>query len=153
MIAILLALGTALAEPPPPPSDDVGPGLASEDDRMMRHWSEIADKLGLDDKQRDDVEKLYFDNKSARIDSAARAEKARLELERLMRDPASEEKAIMKAFDAQVAAENELRENRLMLHLGLRKVLKPEQWEQLISMREERRGGRQGARGRAPTGD
>ena len=153
MIALLLALGTALAEPPPPPSDDGGPGPASEDDRMMRHWSEIADKLALDDKQRDSVEKLYFDNRSARIDIGAREEKARLELERLMRDPASDEKSIMKAFDAQVAAENELRKNRLSLHLGLRKVLKPEQWEELISMREQRRGGRQGGRGREPGGE
>ena len=158
MITLLFALGTALAGSPPPPTDD-GPPLAErggDDDRMMRHWSEIADKLALDDQQRTAVEKLYFDSRTARVDISAREEKARIELERLMMDPASEEKAILKAFDAQSVAETDLRKNRLMLHLGLRKVLTPDQWQQLASMREERREGREGRegrRGRRPAGD
>lgn len=156
---LVLLLGTALAgSPPPPPPADGGASEArgGDDDRMMRHWSEIADQLALDDKQRADVEKLYYDSRTARVDISAREEKARLELERLMMDPASEEKAILKAFDAQSAAETDLRKNRLMLHLGLRKVLTPEQWTQLASMREARREGREGRdgrRGRRPPGN
>ncbi len=156
MLTILFALGTAVAgsPPPPPPTGEETPaeGRAGDDDRMMRHWSEIADKLALDEAQRTSVEKLYFDSRTARVDISAREEKARLELERLMMDPASDEKSILKAFDTQSAAEADLRKNRLMLHLGLRKVLTPDQWKQLASMRDERREGRDARRGRRPPG-
>lgn len=117
---------------------------------MMQHWVEIADQLKLDEKQRSDLEKLYYDSRMARADLQAKQEKAKLELERQMLSSTYDEKACTKAFEAQLAADAELKRNRFLLQTGLRKLLTAEQWKQLSTIRTERRqesGGRMGGEG------
>jgi Spy/CpxP family protein refolding chaperone len=152
MFALFLAHSLAFAappSPPPPPGDYDGGGSAydagessrpeSEEDGMMRRWTQIAQDLGLDDKQRDSIQKLYYESRMARVDLQAKEERARIDLERLMMADTLDEKAVLKAFDTQAAATTELRRNRLQLQLGIRKALTPEQWQELSAMRESRR--------------
>jgi Spy/CpxP family protein refolding chaperone len=114
-------------------------GRGNDGARLMRHFPEIADRLGLSDAQRDAIEQSYYDNKATGIDLEARAEKARLELQRQMVASTLDEKAVLKAFDAVAAAEVETHRNDLRLLLAIRKQLTPEQWKQLTSMREQMR--------------
>ena len=132
LTTLCLVLSTAFAsppEPPPPPgppdSEERGGGRSRADDgaRLMKHFPEIAQRIGLNDDQKASVEKLYYDSKSTGIDLQAKSDKARLELERLMMGATVDEKAAMKAFDAAAGAETEVRRNDLKLMLGLRKIL------------------------------
>jgi Spy/CpxP family protein refolding chaperone len=161
MLTILcFALHSALAAPPdapppppgPPDTEEHGGGRGGrehdrgeESDRLMKHFPEIAKKLGLNADQKASVEKLYYDSKSTGIDLQAKSDKARLELERVMMADTLDEKTALKDFEAAAAAETEVRRNDLKLMLGLRKILTPEQWTALKELREEkreRRGGR-----------
>lgn len=158
LVALVLALSTAFASPDE--DDDRGmsgmsgmPGMhggmasdgfalrgrANDGARLVRHLPELAKALGLSDAQRDAIEQAYYDNKANGIDLEAKAEKARLELQRQLMAATLDEKAMLKAFDAVAAAEVETHRNDLRLLLAVRKQLTPDQWKQLTGMREQMR--------------
>lgn len=145
---ILFAAHTALAAPPAPPMPPAPPdmeqrGGGDEGDKLMKHFPEIAERLGLTAEQRTKVETLYYENKLAGIDLKAKSERTRLELQRgMLATTDYDEKAVLKAFESAASAETEVKRNELKLMLSLRKVLTSEQWAQLKEMREERRGER-----------
>jgi Spy/CpxP family protein refolding chaperone len=155
--ALALFVSAALAAPPTPPeppeppsSGERGGRMSGRDDdaeRLMKHFPEIAERLGLSAEQKTAVEKLYYDSKSTGIDLKAKGEKSRLELERLMLGDTLDEKAVLKAFEAAAVAETAVRRNDLKLMLGIRKQLTAEQWAGLRAMRDERRGGKRGRGG------
>lgn len=156
MLTLLVLLQSAAfaapAEPPQPPQPPGGEhgqrggGREESADRLMKHFPEIAKRLGLSAEQKAAVEKLYYDNKLAGIDLKAKGEKARLELEHLMLSDTVDEKAALKAFETAAAAETDVRRNDLKLMLGIRKQLTAEQWSSLRAMRDERRGDRKDKR-------
>lgn len=155
MLTLLCLLTTAFAAPPEPPQPPQPPaaergqrgGPREESaDRLMKHFPEIAQRIGLSAEQKAAVEKLYYDNKLAGIDLKAKGEKARLELEHLMLGDTVDEKAALKAFETAAAAETDVRRNDLKLMLGIRKQLTAEQWSSLRAMRDERRGDRKDKR-------
>lgn len=131
-------------------------GAGGGESDMMQHWTQIAAELELDQKQRDALEKLYYEARMARADLTAKEEKAQIELERLMMSNTFDEKACTKAFEAQLSADAELRRNRYQLQLGLRKILTPAQWTQLSLLRSEQAAnvgrGRTGGENRGGTG-
>lgn len=145
---ILFAATSALAAPPTPPQPPSPPNMeerggGDESDKLMKHFPEIAERLGLTADQRTKVETLYYENKLAGIDLKAKSERARLELQRgMLATTDYDEKAVLKSFESAAAAETEVKRNELKLMLSLRKVLTAEQWAQLKDMREERREGR-----------
>lgn len=140
------AAPTEAPRPPEPPSSgehgNRGGGREESAERLMKHFPEIATRIGLSSEQKAAVEKLYYESKVTGIDLKAKGEKARLELERLMLAETVDEKGAMKAFEAAAAAETEVRRNDLKLLLGIRKQLTAEQWTALRAMRDERRGER-----------
>lgn len=128
----------------------VSPARAQEDDATAAlaggRFAEIADQIGLDATQRKQVSDTVYAANTAKIDIQARAEKARLELKHLLAAETLDEKAVLKAADALSAAETELRRNRVQLLLSLRKALRPEQWQRLLTIRDERREDRRDER-------
>lgn len=100
---------------------------------------EMAEAVGLSPEQTTQVEDILHDHQLAQIDAHAKVKKARLELRTLMDAPTVDEKAVRKAFDVLMAAEEEQGRNRLEMALSLRKVMSYEQWRQAEALRQEER--------------
>ncbi len=153
LTTLCLFTSIAFATPPEPPQPPSQPpasergarGGAREEsaERIMKHFPEIAAKIGMSSEQKSAVEKLYYESKLVGIDMKAKGEKARLELERVLLADAIDEKAALKAFETAAVAETDVRRNDLKLMLGIRKQLTAEQWTALRSLRDDRRGERQ----------
>lgn len=146
LLAILLSLSHAWANDHEDDDDRGGAvmdmhGRGGNGARLMRHLPEIAERLGLNEQQRDAIEALWYENRAAGIDLEARSDKAMLELHRLMMADTLDEKAVTKAFDAVAAAETEERRNDLKMLMGLRKQLTAQQWQSLCAMKRGGRGG------------
>jgi predicted transposase len=137
----LLGATPAFAEEP-------GDDDAAAAEMMPGHFDEIAAKLGLSEEQKSKVSDIVYASRSAKVDIDGRAEKAKIELKRLMMADPIDEKAVMKALDTLNAAEGDLRKNKIQLMLSIRKELTADQWKQLVAMRkdmrEERRERRSG---------
>lgn len=124
------------------------PGVAFAADR----YSEIADKLKLDDTQRAKVEEILHNARVARAESGAKLKTAKLELKRALGADAIDEKAVRKAASDVNAASAALVDGRVQQVIAVRKVLSPSQWEELEKIWDDdggegRRGGRMGRAG------
>ncbi len=139
---LAFAGGGAPPAPPQGPRAEQGEG---DDMDFMSNFAEISAELGLSADQQTKIKDLFYVSRKEAIDLRATAERAELDLRHAMGSDSPDEKAVMKALDAALAAEASLKRNKVKLILDVRKVVTVEQWRQLLEIRA-RRGG-PGARG------
>lgn len=107
----------------------------------------IAD-LTLAPEQAQRIEQMFFEHRKSTIDLRAEMEKNQIDLESFMAATPLDEVRISSQVDKVDAARARLHKAEIMMKIGLRKILTPEQWRKL----ESRRPG-PGATGmRPPTG-
>ena len=139
-----VALAGGGGGPPQPPS-----AMGDQDDDMefMANFSQISTEIGLSADQQAKIKELFYSSQKDAIDLQAQAQRAQLELKHAMDADTPDEKAVMKALDAHIAADGALQRNRVKLLLEVRKVVTTEQWDKLKELRASRRGGMGGHMG------
>lgn len=152
-LSLLLTLtAPAFAElPPPPPSADFGADDV-DDEEFVSHFDEIASEIGLNGDQQSKLRAAFYDSHMARIDVKAKKDKAELELKKLLAADTVDEKAVNKSLESALAADGDLKRNRVQLLIATRKIVTLDQWHQLVAMRHERRGERRARRNPPPGG-
>lgn len=141
--ALIASLGASLAAPAwagPPNGGDHG-GSHSGGDKAARAEA-IADQLNLTEAQKEQIRQIMLKYRRQSIDIKARKEKAQLDLVTLLGAPQLDEKGLNKALAEINAAEAELKQARLNQMIEIRKVLTPEQWQQLVALYRAERGDR-----------
>lgn len=136
-----LAFAGGSAAPPPPPSSGMGGGGGGGEDAemdLMANFSQVASDLGLDQGQQSKIRDLFYNSQKEAIDLRAAAQRTELDLRHHMGQDTPDEKAVMKALDAHLAAEAALKRNRVQLMLDVRDVLSVEQWRELLELRASR---------------
>ena len=90
----------------------------------------MADKLGLDDKQKDQISKLQEDNRLAMIDKRAELEKAQVKLHSMMKNDAPD-KEILAAMDKIGLLKTNMQKARFEHMRQMKAVLTPDQQKKL----------------------
>ena len=124
LFAVLLVLGTA--------------ALAAQDlDGKWWKNSRLADRIGLSSQQVNDIEKIFVRTRPDFIDLRADLEKKQFLLQQAMEDPSVDRKDLEKKMEAVENSRAELQKARQRMLLDIRQVMKPEQWQRLLQLREE----------------
>jgi len=97
----------------------------------------VAEQIGLTSEQSDQIEKIFVKSRSRLIDLKADLEKRQLDLQSAMDDKTADRAAVEKKIDAVENARKDLQKARAMMILDMKQVLKAEQWNRLMQMREE----------------
>lgn len=140
----------ALAGGGGPPSSPSAMGDQADDDmEFMNNFSQIATEIGLSTDQQAKIKELFYNSQKDAIDLQAQAQRAQLDLRHAMDADTPDEKVVMKALDAHIAADGALQRNRVKLLLEVRKVVTTEQWDKLKELRSRRGpgGGHMGGMG------
>ncbi len=159
LIAVLLLCGIALAQPPQdapgmqggPPGMHGGSGFGGPHRKfgpMMdrgihpllppgRWWkdAEIVKTLGLSDSQVQKIEQIFQDSRLKLVDIHANLEKEEIKLEPLLEAENPDEGAVMNSIDRIAAARASLEKANAQMAFSIRRVLTPEQWKKLRSLR------------------
>lgn len=153
---VLMAGGFAGAQGPGGPG--MGPGFGEHRPPMERAfgpmgghgqwWNNpnIVKQLTLTDDQRKAMDGIMQDHRMKLIDLQANLEKAEVTMGPLMKADAPNQSAIEAQIDKVVQARADLEKANARFLLDLRMQLKPEQWKQLETLRQNRmqRGGMHG---------
>ena len=99
-------------------------------------------QAGVTEAQSKALADFHFEQQSKRIDLQAAAEKAELALEQLMKDPAADEKAALKAADALTLARGELFKQGIAARIKARQILGEEVLKKLRDQKPPERRGR-----------
>lgn len=104
---------------------------------MARWWqrSRMQQELGLQPDQIRQLDDIYFRFQSEILDLKNGVQKARLNLEQAMSAPQWDERQILDVARQLIEARNRLEMKHLEMTLAMRRVLRPEQWEKLQSLR------------------
>jgi Spy/CpxP family protein refolding chaperone len=154
LIAILLLCGIALAQPPQgAPGMHGGPGFGEphrhfgppDGGRHMllppgRWWknAEVAKSIGLNDGQVQKIEQVFLDSRMKLVDAHASLEKEEIKLEPLLEADNPDESAVLSAIDRITAARASVEKANAQMAFAIRRVLTPEQWKKLRSLRPSR---------------
>jgi Spy/CpxP family protein refolding chaperone len=106
---------------------------------MMGEWwknSELAQKLQLNDQQKQQLDKVFFDHRMKLIDFQADLEKQDLKLQSLLDEDRPNDSQVSTQVDQELAAKSKLEREFTMMNLDLRKVLTVEQWQKLKQVHE-----------------
>jgi periplasmic protein CpxP/Spy len=107
---------------------------------MGRWWkdSETVKKLQLNDGQTSQLDQIFYEHRLKLIDYGAAMEKEDLKLQNLLDADVPDEGQISSQVDQVLSARGKLEREYTMMSLDLRRVLSPDQWRQLKTIREER---------------
>ncbi|MBI2836926.1 MAG: periplasmic heavy metal sensor [Acidobacteria bacterium] len=105
----------------------------------------IAD-LNLAPEQAQRIERMFFEHRKSTIDLRAEMEKNQIDLESLMAATQLDEARISSQVDSVDAARARLHKAEVMMTIGIRKILTPEQWRKVESRRPGGPGGAAGMR-------
>lgn len=141
LMAVMAVAQGAPSTPPPP-----GGGMGMRRSGMMGHggmgawWknSQLAQQLKLTDQQTKELEQTFTDYRLKLIDLRAEVERQEAKLQPLMDADQIDAAKVSTELDSLVAARGRLEKANMMMHVDMRKVLTPDQWKQLQSMRQER---------------
>ena len=167
LAGVLMAGGWACAQGPGGPGMEPGfvqnrpPIERSFGFAHGRFWNNpnIAKQLNLTDDQRKAMDGILQDHRMKLIDLQANLQKAELEMAPLMKADTPDRAAIEAQTDKVVSARAELEKANALFLLDIRMQLKPDQWKQLQTMRQNRMehgrmrdwgGGQWGHDGRGP---
>jgi Spy/CpxP family protein refolding chaperone len=99
----------------------------------------LAAAIGLTDDQVRQIEKIFVRSRPKLIDLRADLEKKQLALEESMEDRGLDRRVVERQIEAVENARAELQKTRALMILDMKQVLRPEQWEKLLQMRESLR--------------
>ena len=125
----------------PGPGPGMGPGPAGPRGQWWRNPT-AREALGLTDEQVKQIEDAWYASVTAETDLRAEAEKAHLELARLLHQETLDDRALGQAIDRVVQADAALARNRLERRVAIARILTPEQRGRLENMMKRRRGPR-----------
>jgi len=154
MTAFLLTTMAAMAQPQPPQRTPDGrgprPGARFEPRRDGMHpllphgrwWknAEVVKSVGLSDAQVQKIETIFLDSRLKLVDAHAALEKEELQLEPLLEGDTPDEAAVLGAIDRITAARATVEKSNAQMAFAIRRVLTPEQWKKLRTLRTEHRG-------------
>ncbi|HWR13751.1 MAG TPA: periplasmic heavy metal sensor [Terriglobales bacterium] len=142
VLALVSSLGWA-QQNPGPNTRPLGPG--GNMDRkvfVQRHelgawWknSKVAEKLQLSDNQIKQLEETFYQHRLKLIDYSAEMEKADMKLQQMLDGDTADDSSINSQVDQVLAARGKVEREFTMMNLDFRKILTPDQWKQLRSMR------------------
>lgn len=107
---------------------------------MLAKWWEhprIQEKLQLDDAQIQQLNDIFYRYQKSLVDLRSRVEKAQLDLEHAMKQENWNENEIMNLARQAIEARNQVELKQLEMALQMRKVLTPQQWEELQKLRRQ----------------
>ena len=134
----LLLAGVSAAQPPGgPPFGEHRKGGGHE-----RFLDMHADELGLDEETREAIREIVEASREGADEVHAELRDLHQQMRDLLSGEAPEEAAVMRQAEAIGKLETELHKHRLSTLLKIRALLTPEQREELMRVREERRGER-----------
>lgn len=93
--------------------------------------AQVAEKLGISDEKLKKIRDAAFAANDELITLEASARRAQLQFDRLLAEPAPDEKKALEKLDEVGAAEQAVRRNRVRLLLRVRTVLGPELWQKV----------------------
>jgi len=141
VLAVLFAhsaLARAAESPQPPPLPGRGPGpgqMPAGLDALMAPGpgvpAKIADTLGIPEDKLKKIRDAAFAANDELITLEASAKRAQLQLDRLLSEPAADEKQALTRFDEVFAAELAVRKNRVRLLMRVRTILGPDLWQKV----------------------
>ncbi len=119
---------------------------------MGRWWqhARIQQELGLRPDQVRQLDDIYYRFQSELLDLRNAVDKARLSLEQAMSSAQWDERQIMDAARQLMEARNRLEMKRLEMTLNMRRVLQPDQWQKLQTLRQRLKFRRMERYGRPP---
>jgi len=148
LTGVLITGGLAGAQGPGGPG--MGPGFAQHRPPMEQafglangqFWNNpnLVKQLNLTDDQRKAMDGILQDHRMKLIDLRATLQKAEVTMGPLMKADAPNRAAIEAQIDKVVQARAELEKANARFLLDIRMQITPDQWKQLQTMREERRG-------------
>ncbi len=160
-LALLLVAGTALAQPGMGPRAQQAPKAPKAFCNMdcdygghgMRHGRghgmrgmgpmELADDIGLSDEQIDRMQEMRLDHRMQMIENRAAIQKARLQVQSLMRDDDAPEQEVMRAIDELSRVQADAKKTAYRHRQDMTNVLTADQLTKLEELRKERREDRQ----------
>ena len=107
-------------------------------------WWRDADtvrQIGLSGNQADQIEQIFMDHRMKLIDWVADLQKQELKLESALNADQPDEGIVSTQVDQVVAARGKLEKENALMMLNIRRVLSPEQWKKLQSIRGDMAGG------------
>jgi Spy/CpxP family protein refolding chaperone len=107
-----------------------------------RWWknAEVVKSVGLSDAQVQKIETIFLDSRLKLVDAHAALEKEELQLEPLLEGDTPDEAAVLGAIDRITAARATVEKSNAQMAFAIRRVLTPEQWKKLRTLRTEHRG-------------
>ena len=116
-----------------------GAGAAGMPDGKWWKNPNVAAELGLTPEQSTEIEKVFVHSRSKLIDLRADLEKKQLDLQVAMEDKTADRGSVEKKIESVENARAALQKTRALMILDMKQILKPEQWEKLVQMHQERR--------------
>ena len=116
-------------------------GVLSGQDLDGKWWKHprVTQELNLTPEQSSEIEKIFVKSRPKLIDLRADLEKKQLALQVAMEDKTADRASVEKKIEEVETARASLQKTRAMMLLDMKQVLKPDQWEKLLSKQEERR--------------
>jgi periplasmic protein CpxP/Spy len=128
---------------PPPGGDFHRPPMerAFHDGHMGRWWDmpRLSQQIGLSDAQKKQMDDIFQQHKLKLIDLNASLQKQEAIMQPLVEADQPDETKILAQIDAVAQARAELEKANARMLFDLRKVLTPDQWKKLQTLRAERR--------------
>jgi len=112
----------------------------------------LKERVGLSDKQIDQIHDLQYKADREKIDIHHELQRARLDLEQMMRADKPDRARVLAQVDKIGALETKLKKNRVGLMLQIRGLVTPEQWRKMESLHAEHKMNRKARRMRRRMG-
>ncbi|MDQ2871406.1 MAG: periplasmic heavy metal sensor [Acidobacteriota bacterium] len=96
-------------------------------------------EINLSSEQSREIEKIFVHSRTRLIDLKADLEKKQLALQSSMEDRAADRRTVEKEIEQVENARAELQKARAVMVLDIKQVLKPDQWERLLQMQQDRK--------------
>jgi Spy/CpxP family protein refolding chaperone len=105
-----------------------------------RWWkdAEVAKAIGLNDSQVQKIEQIFQNSRMKLVDVHANLQKEEFKLEPLLEADNPDENAVLSAIDRIAATRATLEKANAQMAFAIRRVLSPEQWKKLRSLRPAR---------------
>lgn len=147
---LFLASSTLFSQQPPPAPGGptwtqkgeagAGAGKTMMFRRELGAWwknSKTAEQLHLTDAQVKQLEDAFYQHRLRLVDYGAEMEKADLKLQKMLDSDDADDSSVNTQVDQVLAARGKMEREFTLMTLAFRKILTPDQWKQLRSMRGE----------------
>lgn len=103
--------------------------------------AKVASQVGISDGQAQQIEQIFMDHRMKLIDWMADLQKQELKLESALSADNPDEGQVSFQVDQVVAARGKLEKENALMMLNIRRVLSPDQWKKLQSIRGDMAAG------------